>query len=217
LSCKGKADFIDYLYKKGYKVKYTDSHITVTKPGVKKGVRVDTLAKQFGDKYKKANLEKSMGIHSTAVSKKEKPVPPCQKEETPYVNEWQRYENWHFSRPEYKNIKPPSIASLVNTNNAGIFALRLAFYIMLQQAVVNQRLTPPLYQKKYKVQRLSKPLKNYPVKTAGNIPYKQLIGADGINFTVKITPEQLTKVTTAPFFYSSRVNPNNSTVTITIK
>ena len=35
----------------------------LTKNGEKKGIRVDTLAKQFGEKFTKVNLEKKMGYY----------------------------------------------------------------------------------------------------------------------------------------------------------
>jgi predicted lactoylglutathione lyase len=64
--CKGKLNFIDFMNKQGYEVQYKDRHITFKKKGEDKGIRADTLAKQFGEKYTKINLEKSMSIpHSS--------------------------------------------------------------------------------------------------------------------------------------------------------
>ena len=66
LSCKSKLDFIDFMNKRGYAVRYTDNHITFHKKGEDKKIRADTLAKQFGEKYTKINLEKTMSIpHSS--------------------------------------------------------------------------------------------------------------------------------------------------------
>jgi hypothetical protein len=63
-SCRGKLDFIDFMNKRGYAVRYTDNHITFKMRGEVKGIRADTLARQFGAKYAKVNLEKSMGIEA---------------------------------------------------------------------------------------------------------------------------------------------------------
>ena len=61
-ACRSKLDFIDFLNKRGYDVRYTDSHITFKPKSQAKGIRADTLARQFGEKYTKTNLEKSMGV-----------------------------------------------------------------------------------------------------------------------------------------------------------
>ena len=54
-SCKSKSEFISFLKNKNYEVRY-EKHITVHKIGEKKAIRVDTLAKQFGSQYTKAEL-----------------------------------------------------------------------------------------------------------------------------------------------------------------
>ena len=59
-SCKSKSEFISFLKNKNYEIRY-EKHITVRKIGEKKAIRVDTLAKQFGSQYTKAELEKAMG------------------------------------------------------------------------------------------------------------------------------------------------------------
>jgi len=49
--CHSKDEFIRFLTERDYTVRYKDIHITITKNGEKKGIRVDTLAKQFGEKF----------------------------------------------------------------------------------------------------------------------------------------------------------------------
>jgi hypothetical protein len=63
-TCRGKSEFIAFMNKRGYAVRYKDRHITFTKYGEEKGIRADTLARQFGEKYTKANLEKAMGYEA---------------------------------------------------------------------------------------------------------------------------------------------------------
>ena len=67
--CKSKDEFISFLNEKDYTVKYTDNHITITKNGEKKGIRVDTLARQFGSKYTKESLERNMGYYTATAPK----------------------------------------------------------------------------------------------------------------------------------------------------
>ncbi|MEG0614112.1 MAG: relaxase/mobilization nuclease domain-containing protein [Oscillospiraceae bacterium] len=95
ISCKGKIDFIDFLNKKNYSVKYSDSSITVQKLGEKKAIRVDTLAKQFGSKYSKENIEKKLNIPISLIPKKEF-VPKEKYSQKLYSSEWERFENWTF-------------------------------------------------------------------------------------------------------------------------
>jgi hypothetical protein len=69
LYCNSKEEFITLLYLRGFSVKYTAKNITITKDGFQKGIRVDTLAKQFNnDKYTKRKLEKLMGFFEPLTS-----------------------------------------------------------------------------------------------------------------------------------------------------
>ena len=43
--CKSKEEFISFLRGKDYSIRYTDSHITITKNGEKKGIRVDKIGR----------------------------------------------------------------------------------------------------------------------------------------------------------------------------
>jgi hypothetical protein len=103
LTCKSKLDFIDYLNKRDYKVRYKDIHITITKQGEKKGIRVDTLARQFGEKYTKENLEKAMGYFIPQVKITE--VKKDTKITKNVPNEFQRYEKFVFSEENKKQKK----------------------------------------------------------------------------------------------------------------
>jgi hypothetical protein len=95
--CKTKDEFINFLYLRGYSVKYTEKNITITKDGEKKGVRVDTLAKQFGSKYTKLNLEKAMGFWERPkefikIEHRKNPV------KSTYNGEWARFEKYLFEQ-----------------------------------------------------------------------------------------------------------------------
>jgi hypothetical protein len=63
LQCKSKDDFIHFMFLYGYDLRYTNRHITFKYGGEKKSIRADTLAKSFGEKYTKNNLEKAMGYY----------------------------------------------------------------------------------------------------------------------------------------------------------
>lgn len=88
-----------FLKNKNYEVRY-EKHITVHKIGEKKAIRVDTLAKQFGSQYTKAELEKAMG-YSTNLADTNTSNLNLQSKKTcarKNINEWQRFESWSFSQ-----------------------------------------------------------------------------------------------------------------------
>ena len=81
-------EFVTAVQDSGYFVKVSDRHIVVTKIGEKKGIRLDTLARQFGVEYTRENIERR--IRGEPVSLDPPPV-----HETPIdvqASEWQRAE-----------------------------------------------------------------------------------------------------------------------------
>ena len=91
------------MEKKDYTVRYTDSHITLTKNGEKKGIRVDTLAKTFGDKFTKENLEKKMGYFRKAEIKPKSELntsTPVKKKNAPFGTENRQNKN-----PRHLNVR----------------------------------------------------------------------------------------------------------------
>ena len=94
--CHSKEAFIEFMRNKGFNItRYTDRHITFQKVGEEKKIRAETLAKQFGDYYKKENLERIMGFYSLP-----KPLPPREapKPQKPFVSEFEKYEKVYFQR-----------------------------------------------------------------------------------------------------------------------
>lgn len=70
-TCHTKNEFINFFQTHGYEIKFTNKNITFKKTGEKKGIRADTLAKQFGQKYSKASIEKRLNIsNSDDINKK---------------------------------------------------------------------------------------------------------------------------------------------------
>ena len=95
LLCNTKEEFIAFMKRKGFAItRYTDRHITFWKAGEKKGIRADTLAKQFGDRYTKENLERLMGFY---VPPKPLENPPTPKPPVPFVSEFEKYERRYFA------------------------------------------------------------------------------------------------------------------------
>lgn len=222
ISCKNKEEFIKFLQDKGYIVSYKDVHITITPIGEKKGIRVNTLAKQFGEKYKKENLEKSMGYHTSVSSEfryarvKYINDKKASRKETPYLNEWQRYEKWNFSenRKPHKSTIDTIILSSMYTNRVDIFLLRLLCRMLMNALKKSDR-------KKNKTYKLDRPIASHQLKSAqrltGNIKNEELFSADGDNYFVNVDTMQLIKLAKADFFYSARMYANKPTARVLIK
>ncbi len=90
------------LQNMGYFVKLTDRHITVTKIGEKKGIRLNTLARQFGMQYTKENIERRLCGEPMDLSKPLKTMPL---DET--ASEWQRIE-----KTKHEKLKKASLAQM---------------------------------------------------------------------------------------------------------
>ena len=83
------------MKRKGFVItRYTDRHITFQKIGETKKIRADTLAEQFGNRYKKENLERLMGFY---VPPKPLKNPPTPKTPVPFVSEFEKYERKYFA------------------------------------------------------------------------------------------------------------------------
>ena len=160
--CHSKEAFIGFMRNKGFIItRYTDRHITFQKIGEEKKIRADTLAKQFGDYYKKENLERIMGFYSLP-----KPLPPREapKPQKSFVSEFEKYEKVYFQRnpplaepDEVLNLKK----KIKQSNNPLFFLLRVIFMLMLRRhkkLMLDKRyfkLSMHTHQKKFKTKKLS--------------------------------------------------------------
>lgn len=223
--CKSKNDFISFLNEKGYTVRYTNQHITITKNGEKKGIRVDTFAKQFGEKYTKDNLEKQMGYYiqptsNATIHNTERKV---YKHNT--KSNWNYYEQWTFKQRKYFPSKPHHIVrdyqterminiaerSVINSHNPFDFIVKMFMLMFAVSQRRNKKRRPKRYKK---IQTL--PI-NRDYISFGNINYQELIQSAGDNYSIRVTMDKLLRVANQPILYSARVNKETSSVTITVK
>ncbi len=216
--CKSKNEFITFMTAKDYTVKYMNRHITITKNGEKKGIRVDTLAKQFGMKYTKDNLEKNMGYY-VKPSETEIVQKKTNKTNTTKSN-WEFYEQWLFNKNKYcksdKNnivrdkmtVKLISAAEKSHKPNLFEFVVR-AFLLLL--GIKYRR------KKYFRYRVAAKRHVKRDAITFGNIEYKELIKTAGNNYTIRVTTDKLLRLSNQPIIYSALVNKQDSTLTITVK
>ena len=223
--CKSKEDFISFLRGKDYSVRYTDSHITITKNGEKKGIRVDTLARQFGDKYKKSSLEKNMGYFTAPLQETLRPKQEKVVFHSSGKSYWEHYEQHLFKERHYLPSKQNNVVRdyeaerLISYAERQLMYSRNIFEYIIKALVLlslkSQRRKKNVYPVRYKrVQQL--PVKPY--ITYGNISYHELRETSGNTYTVKVSMEKLLHLVNQPILYSAKINRDNSnSVAITVK
>ena len=221
--CRSKSEFISFFKSRNYEIRY-EKHITIRKIGENKAIRVDTLAKQFGNQYTKAELEKAMG-YSTNLADTNTNNVNLQSKKTcarKNINEWQRFEFWSFSQKNryannYRclkkqygtNYQPSRFPK--GTRKSLLLTLLCVFFVSPRKTYrehTNYRLSnrttanTNIIRTKYRCE---------------NIRYGDLISAQGNNFAVKIPADQLGKIIVLPIFYSANVNLETNTAVITVK
>ena len=224
--CHSKEQFISFMKSKGFEItRYTDRHITFQKVGEQKGIRANTLAKQFGDKYTKENLERRMGFYSLPKPLENLPKP---KPKTAFISEFEKYERSYFK----KNPPPVSISEAKKIQILVRCAANPFFLLLfiIMKLLLRKRLRQSLDRKYSKLHLKLKPQKRYKTKktdteallkkyetqpiTAGNIPYRNLVQAQGDNFRVKLDLSAVPKLYAYPFFFSAKIYSDYAVVTI---
>jgi len=226
--CHSKEHFISFMKNKGFEItSYTGIDITFHKIGEKKKIRANTLAKQFGDFYTKANLEDMMGY--CTQSKSNENVPKRNKKPpVPFISEFEKYEKSYFQNNT--TLTTPSEAKIFqllikNSTNPFFYLMLIIAKMMIRRKNKNGldrkyrflrfKLKP---QRQYKVkktdtQKLLERVDNNP-QDVGNIPYKNLIHAQGENYRVKLGLSAIPKLYAYPFFFSVRIFSNYAVVTV---
>lgn len=226
--CKSKADFIAFMNSKDYTVRYTEQHITFTKNGEKKGVRADTLAKQFGEKYKKDSLEKIMGYYTEPLSSEKQKQYHSERKQYKRKNKsnWNYYEEWTFKQKKYFPSTPEKIVRdyqterMINRAERSLLCSQNPFSLLIKLLILllalSQRRKKKVQPKRYRrIQTL--PINNREYATFGNIPYRDLVQSAGDNYSIKVSMDKLLRVVNQPILYSAKVSKETSSVTITIK
>lgn len=228
--CISKSEFIEFMKTKGFEtVRYTDYHITFRKFGEERKIRANTLAKQFGDKYKKENLEKLMGYY-TIPTEENRPEQP-KKKDGPFISEWVRFEKNYFQKnpPLLKEKEIPKARLYISRSTSPLLALlKLILFLAIR------RKRKKLFDKKYyRFHYRVKRKKSYPIrhlslaeqvqkleklnKVAGNISYKDLLAAQGENFKIKVKLSTLPALYSCGFFFSAYIRNDSAIVTIKAK
>ncbi len=221
--CSNKKEFIKYFSNKNYDIKFTNKNITFKKQGFDKGIRADTLSKQFGNKYCKASIEEKLGI-GTTYKKKQETKSIIKDEISKYeyarlqhnkfaVSEWKRQEKIN-QRNYYPYNYSPRFNKVFFAKNPLDFTVRLITYMFISRrykAPVHPTESP----KRYKVNSYC----NYKNKKqfVSNINYKTLINTPGNTSQIKLYSWQLAKLLDNNILFASKVDLTTGTALVTVK
>lgn len=217
LDCKSKDEFIKFFKSIDYDVKYTDATITLKKNGEKKGIRVDTLAKQFGIKYTKVNIDKVLNNTSEKHNEKED-VTETEDYSTDYFNriaadEWKRYEKEYQNKIKFKNNT--YFDRVLFSNNPLMFSLRLINYIFRSTKYKTAISKTHKNKTTYRIHKFTdfKSLR----KTVSNVPYSLIINSPGEAVQIKLYSWQIAKLLHNNILLSSKIDMITGTGIATIK
>lgn len=222
--CRSKDEFIRYLTERDYTVRYRDMHITITKNGEKKGIRVDTLAKQFGEKYRKENLERAMGYYVPPppdfLEQYQSRVKPesttTDKSNWEHFAEWTfRHQNCYSSTPEHIT-RPSRTEQLFNAaetaNSTRAFPLVFRAILFLISLSGRRR-----YRQRFRMQSRKNTEHLSRTFHYGNVNPATLMESAGENFTIKVSMEYFLKLINQPLLYNVEIDRETATATITVK
>lgn len=213
--CKSKEEFIKLFKSYDYEIRYTDNNITFKKSGEKKGIRADTLAKQFGQKYSKKSIDKKFNVTSTTQNNKTKTKRTAH-QTVRYFNalsleEWEKFKKHYKVKNNFKIKNNYFFNSVVFSRNPFIFTLRLLRYLFCKNAKVSRLRT----YEKYKVTKYNN--QKILTKIIGNISYGALINAPSENCEIKLYSYQIAKLLNNNILLSAKINVDTGTGIVTVK
>lgn len=227
--CNSKKEFISFMKNKKFEItRYGEKDITFKKIGEKKGIRASRLARQFGDCYTKESLEKLMGFYKPP-RKSENPVTAkSPKPQKPVIGEFEKYENYYFKNnpPLAKKEEARIFQKFIKDSPNPFFLLLLIIMKLLIRRNRKTRIDKKYrslhsrckQQKAYRTKKtdLKQVLEKYEQNptTAGNIPYKNLVSAQGKNYRVRLALSAVPKLYAYPFFFSAKLYKDYALVTI---
>lgn len=211
--------FVKALQKREYDVRVTDRHITVKKRGEKKGIRLDTLARQFGVEYTKVNIERVLeGLPPDMT-----PFPTNEIEPDPTIGEASRAEAALFAETpstektetEFQFFTPTPRRRDAKLSGAlrhrrGMQSARSFSTFLIRAAQLGLDLLDPETRAKYdRVLWMQK-------ARCGNCTYAQMKQMYGENVSVVLSAEQFAKINDLPILYSGLCR-EDGTVQVTFK
>lgn len=214
-NCKSKDEFIEFFKSLNYEIQYTDKNITFKKIGEKKGIRADTLAKQFGQKYSKKSIDKKLNVKNTQKNKTSATKRTAQQTvryfDTLSLEEWEKFKKQYKVKNDFKINNSYYFSSVFFSRNPFIFTLRLLRYLFCRNTKVSRLRT----YEKYKVTEYNN--QKVLTKIIGSISYGALINAPSENCEIKLYSYQIAKLLNDNIILSAKVNVETGTGIVTVK
>ena len=228
--CNRKDNFIHYMEVKGFEItRYGEKDITFQKKGENKKIRVSTLAKQFGEVYKKENIEKRMRIYRLPkISEQTVTNHKKSKANSTFITEFEKFERNYFSKnlPLAQKREIPFMQNYIeHSPNPFLALLSIIFRLIVRRKKRNifdkkydllhlygkrqkryKRYEPSLAEQVKRIERMQ--------RTAGNIPYQRLIYSQGEIYKVAIPLSAVPKLYAYGFFFSARLSKDKAMITI---
>ena len=186
------------------------------KNGEAKSIRADTLAKQFGNKYCKASIDKALGLQFVKPKKKkykeENQKRVFEEMEQEAKNQWERYEKRYSDKVKVTSNK--YFENLTFFKNPFEFTLNLLKHIFLNSKktvhknVIKQNL-------KYTVRQTTDYKKMR--KRISNVPYRELTGTLGNTAQIKLYSFQLAKLFNDGILCYANVDMVTGVAMVTVK
>jgi hypothetical protein len=219
--CNNKNEFIYFFQERNYEIKFTNANITFKKIGEAKGIRADTLAKQFGQKYCKANIEKNLNIKSNSSSNKNQTdnnTSPSYGQRINYYNqvaadEWKRYEEKYKNKVRFNDDR--FFNRLLFSKNPLQFTLRMIAYIFSQSNKTAKRRINPTENHYYKIKQFND-YKNCR-KIISNIPYSTIVNTPGEAVQLKLYSWQIAKLLHNNVLLSAKLDVQSGLGVLTLK
>lgn len=229
--CTDKNSFISFFKENNYEIHYTAKTITFRKIGEQKGIRADTLAKQFGNKYTKKNIDKILKVRqpteqknkvsvsvpnkSSVAVKKSSPLPNIEYFEEQSKKEWKRYEKRYSNSIQIKNKL--YLDKLIFSKDPFKFTLNLILYIFKRASfkTVHKNIINTTAPTTYKIREFTNEQKLQ--KTISNVPYKKLVNTVGNTAKIKLYSWQIAKLLNNGVLCYSKIDITKGTAIVTLK
>ena len=219
--CKNENEFRQFFKDRDYTIRWTSKNITFKHKDAGKGIRADTLAKQFGMKYSKANIERHLfpdrDVERPEFQRKIPVIAQPDKyrsyEDKAVSREWKRYEKKYS-----KNLRftKSMISSLLFSRNPLEFTIKLILHIFFQS---KNKHVGYLNRKNIKSNYKVKSYNDYRNKkqVVGNLPMNELKNSVGDLKQIKLYSWQLARLCNNGVLCVAKIDLQSGVAIVTLK
>ena len=225
-TCKSKSEFNAFMQDRNYDVFWTNKNITVKVGDYK--IRVDTLARQFGGKYCKAEIEKVFGIEPeqgyekrevfTKAGNADRAQERFNNHEKEFVERMTNEGTAPVMKELYNNFNKSQLSSILRLQGRILRCRSISSFVVYSIALMikmlrkgNRRAYAAWKRNKYKKvpNKQQKEAANYRI---GNITKRNLLNMPGETATIKVPVENLYLFNTFNIYFSGYLTKDGAAV-----